>query len=592
MKKVFRILLVLLVAFVLVGCGDNGPGKKEEVATSMKIETRKSVIQIGTTLQLNYSWAPATAPDPGAVWSVDKESVATINETGLLTAQMLTSDSIVKVTVKSTDGSLSATKAIKVTVEAPIEYPDLGGYKIKIAQATTALGEWDVWLPEETADTYGYYRGLDKQAKQDAWRSVEDDFNCTIEVVEYPTDAPWGPSRWNYIVNQARLSAPDYDFYVVPDSQVPEFVSGGAIKDLSDWYDAYAEDFMNPMTKTAGSYKNRLYTINPTEPTVYNILGYNVGLWEKINEFDSTILEPAKMFNDGNWDYTTFVDYVKKCQTALNSIYGLDENDKPNYWALSGWPSYYWVGMIESGGNPVADVTALKVNILTDDATAAGDALKELATYGAFDPAYSVDQGVISWNQGRALFNTGDLWFINSNQTRWNADLWGEGENTRYGYVPFPAPDGYDRSRYFTGLTSESCLVMADVRDWAYKGYGDDCNAENIYYAMISYWLRSQQNYQAQADYDPEAQHRATADSKLATAESIKAFTTVNANLATDGFYDPMSTSSNTVCATYASALDIAIRGYVNSSSGASTWAEAVGEYQDTLNKSITDAFG
>jgi hypothetical protein len=117
-------------------------------------------------------------------------------------------------------------------------------------------------MPEETKAQYGYYGGLDREARQEAWTSVEEDFNCTISVVEYPVDAPWGPSRWNYIVNQARLDNPEYDFYIVPDAQIPGFVSANAIIDLTEWYDTYGNGLMNTLNKTAGSYKNKLYSIN------------------------------------------------------------------------------------------------------------------------------------------------------------------------------------------------------------------------------------------------------------------------------------------------------------------------------------------
>ena len=62
-------------------------------------------------------------------------------------------------------------------------------------------------------------------------------------------------------------------------------------------------------------------------------------------------------------------------------------------------------------------------------------------------------------------------------------------------------------------------------------------------------------------------------------------------NLDTYAFYDPLTSNSNTIVATYASDLDIAIRDYVKGT-GAATWNEAVGSFQDTLDKAIVDAFG
>ena len=210
MKKIFSLVMVLFLAFALVGCGGTE-------LTGIQIKASKSQIQIGKTLQFEVVGTPAEAEIGTVTWTVNNPNLATINESGLLTAGQ--NAGIVKVT--ATVGTLTASKTIKISIEAPTEYPDLGGYDIKIAQATVALGEIDPFMPEETKAQYGYYAGLDRDARQEAWTSVEEDFNCTISVVEYPVDAPWGPSRWNYIVNQARLDNPEYDFYIVPDAQIP-----------------------------------------------------------------------------------------------------------------------------------------------------------------------------------------------------------------------------------------------------------------------------------------------------------------------------------------------------------------------------------
>lgn len=572
MKKIFSFVMVLFLALALVACG----GTK---LTGIAIKVSKSQLQIGKTLQFEVIATPAEAQIESVTWSVNNPNFATINESGLLTAGQTAG--IVKVT--ATVGELTASKSIRITVEAPTEYPDLGGYDIKIAQATVALGEVDPFMPESTKTQYGYYAGLDREARQEAWTSVEEDFNCTISVVEYPVDAPWGPSRWNYIVNQARLGTPEYDFYIVPDAQIPGFVSANAIIDLTEWYDSYGYGLMNTLNKTAGSYKNKLYSINTSEPAIYSLLGYNYDLWVLINQHDSSIEEPAKMFNDGNWTYSTFVEYALKVQAALNSMYG-EEEGKKNY-ALSGWPTYYWVGMVDRNGVGVADVTSLQMHLTGADETAAGEALKQIYAAGAFDPAFSVDGGVANFNGGKALFNTGDLWFIGTNQDRWPAEI-------NYGFVPFPAPDGSDPNKYSIGLTAESCWVMAEGRADGYKSHGEECTAENIYQAIMEYWNRSKVIYQKSDGYDPENQIRATAEAKFgASQESMKAFVTMSTNLKDYAFYDPLTSSSNTIVSTYASDLDKAIQGFVKGT-GAATWNEAVGGFQATLDKSIVDAFG
>ena len=294
------------------------------------------------------------------------------------------------------------------------------------------------------------------------------------------------------------------------------------------------------------------------------------------------------MFLDEEWNVSNFISYCKKCQDALNSIFGADAG----YHCLSGWPTYYFVGMVDRNGEGVADVAKKQVHILNEDCTNAANALRDIFEYGAFDEKFSVDQGVVSWTNGKSMFNTGDLWFIGANQGRWDSNMWGDGDATRYGYVPFPAPDGMEKNdSIYTGITSEACWVMAAGRDNYYKGYGDECTSENIYYAIATYWLRAKQNYRTSDSYDEELAFTNAASAKFGTEASIKAFVKVSMNLKTDAFYDPMTSNSNTVCYTSGSEFDINLRKFVLGT-GAATWAEAVGALQDTLNESITKAFG
>lgn len=575
MKKIISFVMVLFLAFALVACG----GGSKLTGISIKVKTAQ--VQVGKTLQLEVAAQPAEAEVGTVTWSVNDPSKATISQTGLLTAGQ--TEGFVKVTAKAS--GFEASKSIRITAEANANYPDLGGYEIKIAQATIALGETNPFLTEETKGQYGYYAGLDREARQDAWTAVEDDFNCTISVVEYPANAAWGAARWNYIVEQARLDSPEYDFYTVPDAQIPTFANANAILDLTDWYYSYGNGLMHTINQTAGSYKGKLYSINTIDPSIYNILAYNYDLWAEINAAFPEIEEPAKIFNDGQWTYTKFAEYAAQVQTALNSLH-----PEEGYYAVSGWPTYYWVGMVDRSGTPVADTTAKEVNILTDAATKAAETLQTIFAGGAMDSAFSVDQGVTSWNSKKSLFNTGDLWFIGAEtHTRWPEDV-------NFGYVPFPAPDGIAPNgkayaeQYYVGTTAEACWVMAAGRD--YSGYGEECTAENVYYAIMEYWYRSKTIYEKSEIFEEEGQMRATAESKFGESqESMKAFMAMCQNLKDGAFYDPMTSNSNTVCATSGSDLDIALRQFVLGT-GAATWNDAVGAYQETLNKAITDAFG
>ena len=580
MKKIFQIVLVIILAFVLVACNKSKDGgKTSNELRSVTVVTPKNVarVQVGHTLQCTYKVTPSDAQVDSVQWEISNDTLGTISQTGLFTAG--SNPGLVKISLKATSGEkiVTGSKSVQVTLDEVPEYPDLDGYTITIAQATSALGETDPFKPLETRSKYGYYAGADREARQEAWTSVEEDFNCHIEVIEYPSDAGWGPSRWDYIIDRARRDTPDYDIYTIPDAQVPKLSSANALVDLTDWYNRYGNDFMTTISKTGGTYKGKIYTINWNELNIYNILGYNVGLWEAIHEYDSSIKEPAQMFLDEEWNFTNFFNYCKKCQDALNSIHK-DEG----YCVLAGAPTYYFVGMVDRNGEGVADVAKRQVHILNKDATDAVNILKDLYEYHAWDTEFRVDEGVASWNNGKALFNTGDLWFIGAVQGRW----------TRYGYVPFPAPDGMEGTETtYTGITSESCWAMAAGREKNYGPYGDECTTENIYYALVTYWQRAKSIYRSGDAYDPEMAFTNTGAAKFGSQASIQAFVKVSMNLETDAFYDPMTSNSNTVCATWGGDFDAAMKAYIKGT-GKSTWAEQIGTMEEQLNESIQKAFG
>ena len=492
LKKLFAFLLIAFFGLVLVACNDDpvGPTVDPLVPTAITLKVKVAKVQINNDLKITYAITPATAQGDAVTVELNND-LATFTKEGNNTIILKagSNEGTVKVVVK-TSNNITASKTIKIQLEAVETYPDLNGYKIKIAQAQHAMGEYDVNLTQDTADLYGYYQGADREYRIQAWQDVEDNYNCTLAVEAYPSDAPWGPSRWQYILTQAQQDSPDFDFYVSPNAQIPGYVAGNAVLDLTDWYASYGKNIMSDKDKTAGSYKQRLYAINYQNLDIKMVLSYNVGLLEKIQEKDPSIKEPAQMFLDGNWDYNVFKEYCIQVQTALDTYFSRDEE---KYYCLTGYGVYYWQGMVNAGGVRVLDTTQLKASVVGDVEAAAAKTMQEIYESGAMDPAFQVDQGVASWNNQHALFNAAAFWFVNA-ANRWSIDLWGK-ETTKYGYVPFPKLPGLDVAGNYVGVTTDACLVMAAGRDWAYKGFGDECVPENIYRAYMDYLNLSKQYY-------------------------------------------------------------------------------------------------
>ena len=598
-KKILALLFVCLLAVVLVACDKDDPIQKDDplTPTNITLKVKVAKVQINNDLKITYAITPATAQGDEVTIELNN-NLATFAKEGNNSIVLHAGDKegTVKVTVKTSNG-ITATKTIKIQLEAVESYPDLNGYTIKLAQAEHALGYYDVKLTKETEDKYNYYSAADREYKNQAWDEIEDNYNCTLAVVAYPSDAPWGPSRWQYILTQAQNDAAEYDLYVVPDGQIPGFVAGNALVDLTDWYAQYGKNIMTNMSITAGTYKQRLYSINENAMNVYNMLGYNIGLWEQINEKDPTIKEPAQMYLDGEWNYDTFKEYCIKVQTVLNTYFS---SETEPYYCLSGYGSYYWLALVNAAGIKILDTTQLKVNIAGDTEAAAAKTLQDIYAQGAMDTAFQVDGGVATWNAGHSLFNSGDFWFVNASD-RWSKTLWTDEEHTKYGYVPYPTSPTSDR--VYIGTTAEACIVMPTGREWAYKGYGEECTTENIYRAYMDYITSAKKYYTTSEDYDYVGQLTATATSKFSSEASVKAYLKVmlgdqkedgsyEGGIEEYGFFEPFVENSNPVVGNYSSAFAMAINNFIKGGDASAQWVDAVGIYQSDIEKSLVDAYG
>ena len=561
MKKLLAFMLMLTFAIVLVGCGgtDNSP-KTITIAGDR-------TVQEGKTVQLTATVAPEAAVQT-VTWTSARADIASVNASGLVTgvkvgATVITATSTADPTV---------TGQVRVTVEldpTAISRPDLGGYTIRIAQAGHALQEIDPF--------HELYIAQNRIAKQQAWTWVEEQYNCQIEVVAYPADAEWGLPRWNYILQQAASNVADYDFYTVPDSQIGRFVEGNAIIDITNWYAAYGQGYMDAVYQGAGTYKGKLYSITDGESGIYNVMYYNINLLDQLG-MEKT---PAEMFNDGDWTYSAFQAYAIEAQAKLNGLGG-----DVVRWAVAGNSPYYWAGMSNAGGVKLADVSAMTLNIKHPIAIAAADTLKAIKAAGAMDPLKQVDQGVASWMDGRALFSSGDLWFVNTSN-RWPENLWGEGDATKYGYVPFPRPDGTEKADQKIGLGGTATFVMPIGRD--YSGFGAECTAENIYRALVDAFHKTREYRLADPDYDADAALRTYAERYAEAEDSVIAFMFMASRTSTYGFYDPLSIPDNPIVNTGFSTFSTAINNYVMGT--IETFAEAVDPLLPILQENMTKAF-
>ena len=467
--------------------------------TSIQVSVEEEV-EVGYTIRAVASVLPEGA-NSEIRWESMKPEIATIDEKGIIKGvsegtTYITAYSMVDETVKS-----SRVK-VKVVIDQTSLIPvnDMQGYVITIMNADSALGDIDPFRDD--------YNGSDKMYKQQAWTETEKKFNCKFEVVPYPQDAPWGPSRVSWINSQAELGKALADYYIVTTIWLPEFYASGAMHATTQYFAKYSKNQMEPAVKQSATYKGDLYAVStgvsPVSTYPVNGIFYNYGLIEKYK-----LESPAKLFNEGRWTYDDFLDWVLAAQAVLPD----------DMWVISGAPQIYWAGMTEASGVRIANTTTMELNLTHEYSIAAVDTLKQAVLGGAWDTkGIDYDEKVASFQGGKAIMQCGQYWFVKASN-RFPEGLWGE--DTKYGYVPYPYHMNIGKERSFVNMVDTSIHMQAGQREYNHPA---GVTYEDIFRATQEMYLNTIKYQQQDPAFDAEAVKLQNVSAKLDDPESVEAF--------------------------------------------------------------------
>ena len=465
--------------------------KKEEVIgvapTSINI-IGKDELYVGYTLQLECKVTPENAIST-VIWKSSDESLATVDENGKVTA-LKTGAVRIKAT-SSVNSNITYGFKIKIT-EEPVKMPipNMGGYEIVIMCSSDSLADIDPFLDG--------YNESDKIYKQQAWLKAENDYNCKITVKEYPITG----NRKNWIKNMALSNMSECDIAVVSSNWIPEFAQEKAAVNIKYYYSLYGLKQMEPSLKQAGAYKDGVYVasygLSPTATYVDLGLYYNLSWMESLG-----VKDPAQMFLNGEWNYTGFKQWVLETQSKLNE----------GEFVFGGHPYSYYYGMSNAAGVKIADPYLVQANIASSKSKAACDLIYSLVQAGCCDENVSWAESDGGFIEGTTLMTTGHYWFID-NYKRWNSDMFGD--DTRYGYVPFPYPDDVKKEDTKIGVSGLSVLMYV-----AGRNYPDGVTTEDVYRAVNDMFLNTVRNQQYDPQFDPEKEKRVLLRTKIDNLASI-----------------------------------------------------------------------
>ena len=504
--------------------------------TAVTVEVSAEEVEVGYKLTARATVEPQGA-DQNVTWESTKPEVATIDANGRITA---ISEGTTYIIAYSKDGTVKSSRVkVKVTPStAPTSYPNLQGYKIVMMNADSALADLDPFLEG--------YHGSDKMFKQQAWREIESTYNCTISVEPYPDEAPWGASRYQWINSQAEIGDAKADFYVISSAWLNKIAGANSAHDAKSYYAKYGKNQMSLSQKQSATYKGGLFALStgPDESANYANYGlyYNLAWVEKLK-----VESPAKIFNEGNWTYSAFVDWCLKVQALLGS----------GEFALSGSIYYYWLGMVNAAGIKIADPASVTVTLNNPREVKAAETLQLLYASGALSSENNWSESSGLFIEGKSVMVSGVWWFVKADN-RWFPDLWGE--DTRYGYVPYPRPDDMEKDKQRVAEYGTSLLMFASGRDAVHPA---GVTYEDVYMAMTDLYLRTARYYSEDPAYDPETIKRTGIENKIDDPESVEAaMYWNNSNVFYDAVHDFFDSVSGCTLASAGSGIyTVVIRG-------------------------------
>lgn len=431
--------------------------EKDPVVISLTI-TGETVVYELSQITLAVSVTPAGSSSE-VIWTSLNPDIAIVDQKGVVSA-LKPGFADIKVQLKN-DPSVEKTQRIEVR-KLNIALPNFNNYEIIIMVNEQLLGEHDPF-----SDKYYY---IDKEYKKAAWEEIQNFYNVRLTVKPLPIDTPpFGPQRVNWLIQKAEANESLADIMVNHTDWLPQLGMNEAIVDVSSYYETYGRNSMAKGIKDSGTYKDGLYILpdnNIGKVIVDDGLFYNVSLLESLG-----LDNPAKLFNDGLWTYSKFEEYVKNAASKLND----------NQSVLSGKPAYLYMGMANAAGVKLVDTVELTVNFEDTNVVEAVGILQDLYKIPKVWGSNAYDSENQSFNSGKSLFQVAEYDYL-KNAARFHENMWGQ--DTRYGYVPFPYPDSMTKEQ--TKIIYKGGLVYQMVKGRTYTDGIKESDIFEIFTRMMN----------------------------------------------------------------------------------------------------------
>lgn len=382
----------------------------------------------GNTMELGYpaifksSVEPVSA-NPIVRWESSNDEIIQIDENGVALALKAGKAKIRAVSVVD-ENVKSEWLEIKIP-NGCLFIPDLLGYEIVI--------KTDPYMMKTVNPFMDAYTKHDKMYLQKAWKEIEKKYNCTIKVGAFPLDIE---DYTTYLIDNYNNEAVDSDITLVNIKNIPVLANAGVLAEIGQYYETY-ETQMIQFMKDLGTFNGKMYAV----PTGINEFDnyVNLGLYYNVNLLnDLGINNPINLYKEGKWNYSEFLNWCLQAQSKLDGKY-----------VISGDLYYWWLGLVNTTGEKIVDNVNATFNIDSERVVEAGELIYKLVNSGAAYKEEMLSGVFASFEKEEVIMTSGLLSDIGKGN-KWDSKMFGE--DTEYGYVPFPYPDDYNADNIYTSV--------------------------------------------------------------------------------------------------------------------------------------------
>jgi len=438
-------------------------------------------------------------------WSSSDTSVAVID--GVFIKALKPGEIIITATSVDTTNGIITDQYI-ITITGPVNFApraDLGGYIIVACEAESNLKEYDPYRTD--------YKGTDKSYLIAAYESIGALYNCTFSWEPYI--AAWGTPRINETINNANAGTAYWDIGVFPSMWINRLVASNALLPTTAYYEQYGFSQMSAMYRQEVSLRGEMYGVQKVNG-VSKVL-VDTGIIYNVNLLKARGIEsPAKLFNEDKWSFSEFQQWVIDAQAILPD----------NEYVMSGRPYIWYQGIVGAAAIALCDPGTVTVNLVPEEDGSnaypkfVALELNKMYTLGLWSPAIGWDNGNADFNEGRALTQSAYYWFMNDSG-RFNDTMWGD--DTAYGWAPFPYPDAPEGEFSKKDMTRETVPGGPVWIMSAGRPYPSGVSGLSVYQAWSEMIYVTGKSIREDLNYDFFENLRALAKINVADEDSVDA---------------------------------------------------------------------